>query len=78
MRAASRRRHLLLWFIAATVIGVGLAFGGVAAVAAGVLLLPAIAWRYDNDLGTWFVLSMMLVLIMVVLTLLLVLATARR
>jgi hypothetical protein len=78
VRAAFRRRHLLLWIVGATVIGVGLRFGGVAAVATGILLLPAIAWRYDNDLGTWFVLSMMLVLIMVVLTLLLVLVAASR
>jgi hypothetical protein len=77
VRAASRPRHLLLWSATAAVIGVALTLGGIAAVATGVLLLPVLAWRYDNDMGTWFVLAMMLVMIMTVLTLLLVLAAAR-
>ena len=58
---------------ASLIAALGLAYSTPGAMLAGLLSIPWLAWRYDNDSGAFFVLALLLLLILLVLALLLIL-----
>lgn len=72
------RRHAIL--LAAVILSslASLAIGGVGAAATFFVMLPVIAWRYDNRAGTFLLLAILFDIVLLVMVLLVALMSMHR